>query len=98
VARPLVPRRKKRRPQQLRSSLGLGALLVGLTAVNVYYFFLRHDTSVGSLMKPVSTSKTLSDNQSRSPRGIDSAVAARRGVRGQEAAEAAPQGRHWRRV
>ena len=64
MARPLVPRRKKRRPQQLRSSLGLGALLVGLTAVNVYYFFLRHDTSVGSLMKPVSTSKTLSDNRS----------------------------------
>jgi hypothetical protein len=47
----------------LRNSLGLGALLVGLTAVNVYYFFLRHDTSVGSLMKPVSTSKTLSDGQ-----------------------------------
>ena len=63
MARPLVPRRKKRRPQQLRSSLGLGALLVGLTAVNVYYFFLRHDTAVGSLMKPVSTSKTLSDGQ-----------------------------------
>ena len=63
MARPLVPRRKKRRPQQFRSSLGLGALLVGLTAVNIYYFFLRHDTSVGSLMKPVSTSKTLSDDR-----------------------------------
>lgn len=63
MARPLVPRRKKRRPQQFRSSLGLGALLVGLTAVNIYYFFLRHDTSVGSLMKPVSTSKSLSDNR-----------------------------------
>ena len=63
MARSLVPRRKKRRPQQLRSSFGLGALLVGLTAVNVYYFFLRHDTAVGSLMKPVSTSKTLSDGQ-----------------------------------
>ncbi len=37
--------------------------MVALTAVNVYYFFLRHDTSVGSLMKPVSTSKTLSDGQ-----------------------------------
>ena len=47
----------------MRSSLGLGALLVCLTAVNVYYFFLRHDTSVGSLMRPVSTSKTLSDGQ-----------------------------------
>ncbi|HEY5284465.1 MAG TPA: peptidoglycan DD-metalloendopeptidase family protein [Polyangia bacterium] len=48
----------------MRSSLGLGALLVALTAINVYYFFLRHDTSVGNLMKPVSTSKTLSDSQS----------------------------------
>ncbi len=47
----------------MRSSLGLGALLVVLTAVNVYYFFVRHDTSVGSLMKPVSTSKTLSDSR-----------------------------------
>ena len=47
----------------MRSSLGLGALLVGLTAINVYYFFLRHDTRVGSLMQPVSTSKTLSDGQ-----------------------------------
>jgi len=61
VARSLVPKRRKRRPQQLRNSLGLGGLLVVLTAVNVYYFFLRHDTSVQSLMKPVSTAKTLGD-------------------------------------
>jgi murein DD-endopeptidase MepM/ murein hydrolase activator NlpD len=47
----------------LRSSLGLGGLLVVLTAVNVYYFFLRHDTSVKNLMKPVSTSKTLADSK-----------------------------------
>jgi murein DD-endopeptidase MepM/ murein hydrolase activator NlpD len=61
VARTLVPKRKKRRPQQLRNSLGLGGLLVVLTSVNIYYFFLRHDTSVQSLMKPVSTSKSLTD-------------------------------------
>jgi murein DD-endopeptidase MepM/ murein hydrolase activator NlpD len=61
VARSLVPRRRKRLPQQLRSSLGLGALLVVLTGVNVYYFFLRDDTSVQSLMRPVSTSRSLSD-------------------------------------
>jgi murein DD-endopeptidase MepM/ murein hydrolase activator NlpD len=48
----------------MRNSLGLGALLVALTTVNVYYFFLRHDTSVGSLMKPVSTSRTLSNARS----------------------------------
>lgn len=61
VARSLVPKRRRRRPQQLRNSLGLGGLLVVLTAVNIYYFFLRHDTSVKSLMKPVSTSKSLAD-------------------------------------
>jgi murein DD-endopeptidase MepM/ murein hydrolase activator NlpD len=63
VARSLVPRRKKRLSQQLRSSLGLGALLVVLTGVNVYYFFLRQDTSVQRLMRPVSTSRSLSDGK-----------------------------------
>ena len=47
----------------MRSSLGLGMLLVALTGVNVYYFFLRHDTSVQSLMRPVSTSRSLSDGK-----------------------------------
>jgi murein DD-endopeptidase MepM/ murein hydrolase activator NlpD len=47
----------------LRSSLGLGGLLVVLTAVNIYYFFLRQDTSVKNLMKPVSTSQTLADSK-----------------------------------
>ena len=59
----MVPRRKRRRPQQLRGSLGLAGLLVVLTSVNIYYFFLRHDTSVKNLMKPVSTSKTLADSR-----------------------------------
>lgn len=63
VSRRLVPRRKKRASQQLRSSLGLGALLVALSAVNVYYFFLRQDTSVKNLMRPVSTSRALADGQ-----------------------------------
>jgi murein DD-endopeptidase MepM/ murein hydrolase activator NlpD len=61
VARTLVPKRRKRRPQQFRNSLGLGGLLVVLTGVNIYYFFLRHDTSVQNLMKPVSTSKSLGE-------------------------------------
>lgn len=39
----------------------MGGLLVVLTGVNIYYFFLRHDTSVQSLMKPVSTSKSLTE-------------------------------------
>jgi murein DD-endopeptidase MepM/ murein hydrolase activator NlpD len=63
VARALVPRRKKRLPQQVRSSIGLGVLLVVLTGVNVYYFFLRQDTSVQSLMRPVSTSRSLADQK-----------------------------------
>lgn len=63
MARSLVPRRKKRLSQQVRSSLGLGTLLVALTGVNVYYFFLRNDTSVQSLMRPVSTSRSLADKK-----------------------------------
>jgi murein DD-endopeptidase MepM/ murein hydrolase activator NlpD len=63
LARPLVPRRKKRLPQQVRSSLGLGGLLVVLTGVNIYYFFLRQDTSVQGLMRPVSTSKSLTQSK-----------------------------------
>jgi murein DD-endopeptidase MepM/ murein hydrolase activator NlpD len=47
----------------VRSSLGLGTLLVALTAVNVYYFFLRKDTSVQSLMRPMSTSRALTDSK-----------------------------------
>lgn len=47
----------------MRSSLGLGALLVALTGVNIYYFFLRQDTSVQSLMRPVSTSKSLTETK-----------------------------------
>jgi hypothetical protein len=47
----------------MRNSLGLGGLLVALTGVNIYYFFLRHDTAVGSLIKPASTSKALPDSK-----------------------------------
>jgi murein DD-endopeptidase MepM/ murein hydrolase activator NlpD len=61
VARTLVPKRRRRRPQHFRNSLGLGGLLVVLCGVNIYYFFLRHDTSVQSLMKPMSTSKSLAE-------------------------------------
>jgi hypothetical protein len=38
-------------------------LLVVLTGVNVYYFFLRNDTSVQSLMRPVSTSRSLTETK-----------------------------------
>ncbi len=47
----------------MRNSLGLGGLLVVLTAVNIYFFFFRHDTSVHNLMRPVSTSQSLVDGK-----------------------------------
>ena len=59
VARSLVPKRRKRRSSHVRSSLGLGTLLVVLTGVNVYFFFFRADTAVRKLMQPVSTERTL---------------------------------------
>ena len=34
-----------------------------LTGVNIYYFFLRQDTSVQSLMRPMSTSRALTDGK-----------------------------------
>ena len=46
MARSLVPKRRKRRSSHVRSSLGLGTLLVALTGVNVYFFFFRADTAV----------------------------------------------------
>ena len=63
MARSLVPKRKKRRSSHVRSSLGLGSLLVVLTGVNVYFFFFRADTAVRKLMQPVSTERTLADNR-----------------------------------
>ena len=62
VARPLVPRRRKRRLSRARGSLGLGTLLVVLTGVNVYFFLFRADKAVHKLMQPVSTTQTLADN------------------------------------
>ena len=63
VARPLVPRRRKRRSSHVRSSLSLGTLLVVLTGVNVYFFFFRADTAVRKLMQPVSTTQTLGESR-----------------------------------
>ena len=63
VARPLVPKRRKRRSSHVRSSLGLGTLLVALTGVNVYFFFFRADTAVRKLMQPMSTEQTLGGNR-----------------------------------
>ena len=63
VGRSLVPKRRKRRSSHVRSSVGLGTLLVALTGVNVYFFFFRADTAVHKLMQPVSTEQTLGDSR-----------------------------------
>lgn len=64
MGRPLVPRRRRRRSRSaLRGSWGLGALLVALTGVNVYFFFFRADAAMQKLMPPVSTSQTLGDSK-----------------------------------
>ena len=63
MARSLVPKRRKRRSSHVRSSLGLGSLLVVLTGVNVYFFFFRADKDVRKLMQPVSTEQTLADSR-----------------------------------
>lgn len=64
MGRPLVPRRRRRRSKSaLRGSWGLGALLVVLTGVNVYFFFFRADAAMQKLMPPVSTSQTLGDSK-----------------------------------
>jgi murein DD-endopeptidase MepM/ murein hydrolase activator NlpD len=44
---------------ELRNSVRLSAVLVALTAVNIYVFFFRDDTSVKKLMQPSSTGKAL---------------------------------------
>lgn len=43
----------------------LGAVLVALTAVNVYVFFFRADTSVKQLMQPSSTGRLLVEEKTR---------------------------------
>jgi murein DD-endopeptidase MepM/ murein hydrolase activator NlpD len=46
--------RRKRRSSEKRTSARISAVLVALTLVNVYVFFIRDDTSVKKLMQPQS--------------------------------------------
>jgi murein DD-endopeptidase MepM/ murein hydrolase activator NlpD len=48
---------------QLRNSLRLGALLVGLTGVNVYVFAFRDTTSVKRLLDPASLNASIADQK-----------------------------------
>src|SRR5438046_365353 len=41
----------------------VGAVLVALTAVNVYVFFFRDDTAVHKVLQPSSTGKSLTDDK-----------------------------------
>jgi murein DD-endopeptidase MepM/ murein hydrolase activator NlpD len=51
--------RRKGRSKERRNSLRVSAALVALTAVNVYVFFFRDDTSVNKLMKPQASGRAV---------------------------------------
>jgi murein DD-endopeptidase MepM/ murein hydrolase activator NlpD len=63
VARPNSSKRRRRKTSgaQFRNSLRLGLVLAGLTAINVYVFFFKDDTSVKKLVEPAVTGKALDD-------------------------------------
>src|SRR5882757_2036610 len=58
-APPELPRkRRKRRSAEIRNSLRLGLLLVGLVGINVYVFFFNRGTAPREVLKPASTVKS----------------------------------------
>jgi murein DD-endopeptidase MepM/ murein hydrolase activator NlpD len=50
---------------KLANSVRLAAVLMGLTAVNIYVFFFRDDTAVHKVLQPSSTGKSLVDDKAR---------------------------------
>ena len=64
--------RRKKRSSERRNSVRLSLALVALTAVNVYVFFFRDDTSVKKLMKPSSTGRAVAEAAKETPpAGLD---------------------------
>ncbi|MEA2700432.1 MAG: hypothetical protein QOI66_4703 [Myxococcales bacterium] len=55
----LARRKRKRRSVEIRNSVRLGVLLVGLVGVNVYVFFFNRHTAPRDVLNLQSTSKTL---------------------------------------
>ncbi len=81
----MARRRRRRRSVETRSSLRLGALLVGLIGVNVYVFFFNGKTAPREVLNLQSTSKTMEVNRREilkearlpSPAAVKPAVAAK---------------------
>ncbi len=63
MARSFAPKRRKKKRPELRNSARLAIVLAGLTAVNVYVFFFKDDTSVKKLVEPAVTGKSLGDKE-----------------------------------
>ena len=80
VARRQTYRRRKKPTGRASTSLWLGAVLVSLTAINVYVFFFRADTSVHNLMtsKP-GAAKTMATGAAKTGSASGSGPAARPG-------------------
>src|SRR5450755_2944917 len=55
----LARRRRRRRTGEMKSSLRLGVLLVGLVGVNVYVFFFNRKAAPRDVLNMQSTAKTM---------------------------------------
>jgi murein DD-endopeptidase MepM/ murein hydrolase activator NlpD len=60
----LPRKRRKKRSAEIRNSLRLGLVLVGLVGINVYIFFFNRGTAPREVLKPASTLKS-SDAQNQ---------------------------------
>ena len=83
----LPRKRRKRRSAEIRNSLRLGLLLVGLVGINVYVFFFNRGTAPREVLKPASTVRSIeaqkegivrqsADAARRPPAGAGTVVAA----------------------
>src|SRR3954451_3828653 len=54
----LPRKRRKKRSAEIRNSLRLGLVLVGLVGINVYIFFFNRGTAPREVLKPASTVKS----------------------------------------
>jgi murein DD-endopeptidase MepM/ murein hydrolase activator NlpD len=93
VARRQKFRRKRGSPKG-RGGLRIGAVLLALTAVNIYVFVFRDDTSVKQLMQPSSTGRAVVEAADRGApaaagTGTGSVTAAQAGAQATVAAAAA---------
>lgn len=71
----LAPRRK-RRSAKVRNSVRLGLLLVGLSALNVYVFFINRKTAPREILNPSSMTKPLDVQRDEAVKGDADSVRA----------------------